>query len=623
MVYCVLDQNSLDKIYSIIPSDAFCRLQGCFLLPELNFMERSFIMNNIDTDMCSVRGNCDPELPEVLASGDYIRETRMTEMEYFVNIMENVLEALYRTCSASLVIAVLFMCVYLRVRKHGVGPVVQGWLREFRTDSLFRRQFFLTFYVCMMLFRTLFCRPIWGNPLENVLGIWGFHKPDGSIYTENIENLILFVPFVLLYFWMREEKEHNKKKPLQAVLMRSVSVSFGFSLLIELCQLFLKIGTFQLTDLFFNTLGGLLGGLVYWGFDRSRKRAEEYVRRIGGWDTEVWEAPEGNWTALDGQAETAAAADQNDAAPAGQPENRMTEETAAQAASEDMASLDSTGNAVLSSEQESAITALIRVAGQKLRQVAPAEDTIHQKEGPANFVTDFDTEIQKFLISGLKKILPEAEFFGEEDTEENKGASASGEYTFYIDPIDGTTNFMFRYNHSCVSVGLARREQMIAGFVYNPYVDEMFTAVRGKGSFLNGRKLEIRNRSVAEGIAAFGCARYNDENVGVLFDTVRELFDRSLSIRSGGSAALDLCRIAGGSNVIYLETKLQPYDYAAASVIIEEAGGVITQIDGTPVTLHESCSILAGTELGCSETREIFLRKSGRGGEDSADGQKE
>ena len=182
---------------------------------------------------------------------------------------------------------------------------------------------------------------------------------------------------------------------------------------------------------------------------------------------------------------------------------------------------------------------------------------------------------------------------------------------------------MFRYNHSCVSVGLARREQMIAGFVYNPYVDEMFTAVRGKGSFLNGRKLDIRNRSVAEGIAAFGCARYNDENVGALFDTVRELFDRSLSIRSGGSAALDLCRIAGGSNVIYLETKLQPYDYAAASVIIEEAGGVITQIDGTPVTLHEPCSILAGTELGCSETREIFLRKSGRGGEDSADGQKE
>lgn len=92
-------------------------------------------------------------------------------MEYFVNIIRNVLGALYQTCGASLVIAVLFMCVYQRVRKHGAGPVIQGWIREFRTDALFRRQFFLAFYVCMMLFRTLFCRAVWGNPLDNVLGI--------------------------------------------------------------------------------------------------------------------------------------------------------------------------------------------------------------------------------------------------------------------------------------------------------------------------------------------------------------------------------------------------------------------------------------------------------------------
>ena len=107
-------------------------------------------------------------------------------------------------------------------------------------------------------------------------------------------------------------------------------------------------------------------------------------------------------------------------------------------------------------------------------------------------------------------------------------------------------------------------------------------------------------------IAAFGCARYNDENVEVLFDTVKELFRRSLSIRSGGSAALDLCRIASGSNVIYLEMKLQPYDYAAASVIVEEAGGVIAQIDASPITLHKPCSILAGTRRGCEETRKLI-----------------
>lgn len=131
-------------------------------------------------------------------------------MEYLIQIIGNVLAALYQAGGASLVIAVLFMSAYMRARKTGVGPVVQGWIQEFRTNTLFRRQFFLVFYICMMLFRTLFCRSIWGNPLDNVLGVWGFHKEDGSIYTENIENLILFLPMIPLLFWMLEEKEHNK-----------------------------------------------------------------------------------------------------------------------------------------------------------------------------------------------------------------------------------------------------------------------------------------------------------------------------------------------------------------------------------------------------------------------------
>lgn len=511
-------------------------------------------------------------------------------MEYLVQIIGNVLAALYQTSGASLVIAVLLMCVYMRVKKHGIGPVIQGWIQEFRTNSLFRRQFLLVFYVCMMLFRTLFCRPIWGHPLENVLGNWGFHKSDGSIYTENIENLILFIPFIPLLLWTLEEKEHNKKRPLQDVLARSVSVSFGFSLLIELCQLFLKIGTLQLTDLVFNTLGGLAGGLLYWGFDRGRKRAAGYIRKLGGWDTEAWEMPEEIENTLYGT------------------EQEKVSETPAGVKPEDAPAASGSGEP-LTSEQEAAIQSLIREAGQKMLRAKLEETSVHEKEGPANFCTDFDMEIQRFLIQGLGEILPEAEFFGEEDTAGNTGASASGEYTFYIDPIDGTTNFMFHYNHSCVSVGLAHRDRIIAGFVYNPYVDEMYTAVRGKGSFLNGKKLEMQNRSVTEGITAFGCARYNDENVGLLFDTVKELFNKSLSIRSGGSAALDLCRIASGSNVIYLEMKLQPYDYAAASVIVEEAGGMIAQMDGTPVTLHKPCSILAGTHRGCQETREIIALK--------------
>lgn len=254
----------------------------------------------------------------------------------------------------------------------------------------------------------------------------------------------------------------------------------------------------------------------------------------------------------------------------------------------------------------SAIEDVVRRAGAILREAHLSDDAVTHKEGEANFVTSYDVAVQKFLIEELRRILPEADFFGEEETEGNTRGKGGNGYCFYIDPIDGTTNFMFHYNFSCVSVGLAYQGKMMAGFVYNPYVDEMFTGIRGEGAFLNGKKLSIENLSLEEGIASFGCARYNESNTDILFDTVKVMFQRCLAVRSGGSAALDLCRIAGGSSVIYLELKLQPYDYAAASVVIEEAGGVIAQIDGSPVTLDGPCSILAGTGRAVDEVRQIY-----------------
>ena len=165
---------------------------------------------------------------------------------------------------------------------------------------------------------------------------------------------------------------------------------------------------------------------------------------------------------------------------------------------------------------------------------------------------------------------------------------------------------MFDYHHSCISVGLAHGEQMIAGFVYHPYVDDMYVAVRGHGSYLNGKRLQMADKPVEEGIVEFGCARYNEAGIDWLFRVVKEMFQNSLSIRCGGSAALGLCRGASGSNTVYLELKLQPYDYAAASVILEEAGGRITQIDGSPITLHEGCSIIGGTPAAWQESKDAF-----------------
>ena len=513
-------------------------------------------------------------------------------MEYVVKIIADVLAVLYQTAGASLLLAVLVMCVYMLGRKQGTGPVVRAWIRNFRTSGWFRRHFFLTFYTGMMLFRTILCRSIWGNPLEHVLGIWGLSN-DGKIYTENFENLILFLPFIVLLLWAGEEKEHFKEKSIQDVLILSFKVSFLFSLGIEFCQLFFKLGTFQLTDLFFNTVGGLLGGIWYWGFDRARKKIEGAVRRAGGWDVTPWKSVN---------------EEENSAGNYNITENPAMDRSVAAAMGETISSDAKEDPEERMDARYRAIERLIRDAGRKMVRARPSDAMIHQKEGLANFCTDYDMEIQRFLIRGFSEILPGAAFFGEEDTEGNAGADAQGEFTFYIDPIDGTTNFMFDYHHSCISVGLAHREQMIAGFVYHPYINEMYVAIRGKGSYLNGKRLYLQDRSVEEGIVEFGCARYNEAGIDWLFRVVKEMFQNSLSIRCGGSAALGLCRAASGSNTVYLELKLQPYDYAAASVILEEAGGVITQIDGSPITLHEGCSIIGGTPKAWKESREAFAR---------------
>ncbi|MGN0263711.1 MAG: inositol monophosphatase family protein [Oliverpabstia sp.] len=260
---------------------------------------------------------------------------------------------------------------------------------------------------------------------------------------------------------------------------------------------------------------------------------------------------------------------------------------------------------------QSEVEMIIRHAGKMMKTNSPSIDSVHSKEGIANYVTDYDVQIQEYLIRELNHLFPDCSFFGEEDTNGNDHSTKSG-FCFFIDPIDGTTNYIFGYHHSCVSVGVSYDGEMIAGFVYNPYVEEFYSAIRGHGSFLNRQRLYSKDNTLENGIVAFGCARYNEGDTDALFQITKELYLNSLSIRNGGSAALDLCRIASGSNVAYVELKLQPYDYAAASVIIEEAGGVIGQVDGSAITLNEPCSVLAGTLKAVEQVRQVCRKYLGK-----------
>lgn len=181
-------------------------------------------------------------------------------MMIFKNILTNILSGLYTGFFESLLLAFFFMFFYLTAKKEGGFKVaIQGLFTKFKASKDLRRIFYFVFYLFMILSRTILGRSLWINPLNNVIGTWSLHDVDGNIFTEGIENLILFIPLMYLYFVMKQ----NQSFSFFSLIKKSVKISFLFSLGIEFTQLFLKLGSFQLSDLVYNTLGGLIGGLIY------------------------------------------------------------------------------------------------------------------------------------------------------------------------------------------------------------------------------------------------------------------------------------------------------------------------------------------------------------------------
>ena len=179
-------------------------------------------------------------------------------------VIKNVLIALYQPFTFAVVLSVIFMFLYLYAKEHGWKFVCQKWINEFKVSKKFRHVFALSFYTIMILFQTLFNRTLWENPVSDVIGVWGIYDKDGKLTTQAIENLALFIPFTVLLLWSFRKQLLGETVKLLKVIWQSVAVVFLFSLAIEFLQLFLRLGTFQLSDLFYNTLGGFLGGLVYW-----------------------------------------------------------------------------------------------------------------------------------------------------------------------------------------------------------------------------------------------------------------------------------------------------------------------------------------------------------------------
>ncbi|MCR5402749.1 MAG: inositol monophosphatase [Butyrivibrio sp.] len=250
------------------------------------------------------------------------------------------------------------------------------------------------------------------------------------------------------------------------------------------------------------------------------------------------------------------------------------------------------------------IIEIVREAGNIM--LSAKRPKVMEKSGHANFCTETDERIQEFLMKRLKEVLPEAEFLGEEEGQDKFLSKMESGFCFVIDPIDGTSNFIYEYRPSVISVGLLRDGEPFMGVVYDPYDDMMFSAEAGHGAYMNGERIMSTDSPLSDCLASFGTAPYYEELRDRSFDIAKKLLPLCVDLRRSGTAAFDMCCVALGRCGLYFELKIQLWDYAAAALIAKEAGCRITDIDGKTLSYRGATSVLCMAR-GIKDTPDCFL----------------
>jgi myo-inositol-1(or 4)-monophosphatase len=225
---------------------------------------------------------------------------------------------------------------------------------------------------------------------------------------------------------------------------------------------------------------------------------------------------------------------------------------------------------------------IAREAGSLLMEFFRRRVKIEYK-GDADLVTEADRSSEKLILERIRVHWPDHEVIGEEGTRIETG----GDYRWYVDPLDGTTNFAHGYPVFCVSLGLAFRGKRKAAVLYDPTRDELFVAELGKGAFLNGQKIEVsKTDKLAQSLVATGFPSHKrHKNPNIYF--YHQLTLRSHGVRRAGSAALDLANVACGRFDGFWEFNLNAWDTAAGILIVEEAGGKVTGFQGQPTEITD------------------------------------
>ena len=211
------------------------------------------------------------------------------------------------------------------------------------------------------------------------------------------------------------------------------------------------------------------------------------------------------------------------------------------------------------------------------------------EKGAADYVTAVDFAVQNYLQEKLKEAYPEVQFMGEE--KDNSDIDFSGK-VWILDPVDGTTNLIHDFHGSAISFAYAENKEVKLGVIYIPTSDELFYAEKGKGAFLNGNKIHVSGvKDMAHSLISIGPAPYTKEWAELSFEMYLKIYKDSQDFRRIGSAAIELAYVACGRIEAYIEPALNPWDFAAGLLIIEEAGGSVVTLDGEKVDITKRSSI--------------------------------
>jgi myo-inositol-1(or 4)-monophosphatase len=237
------------------------------------------------------------------------------------------------------------------------------------------------------------------------------------------------------------------------------------------------------------------------------------------------------------------------------------------------------------------------IAGDILRSGFGTNYQIKSKEGHHNLVTEYDHKAEKAIIEFVSKHVPNSHFLAEESGESGR-KDVAGSLLWVIDPLDGTVNFAHNIPFFSVSIGIEKNKEIIAGVVYVPITNELFVAEKGGGAFLNGSPIHVSKAdTLSQSILATGFPYNLAENPSHCIDHFIDILRAGIPIRRLGSAAIDFAYTAAGRFEGFFEVSLSPWDCAAGKLLVEEAGGRVTQWNGSPFVIHSRAPVLATNKI--------------------------